>query len=43
MTPDDVARYAGAGVTRLVVPTAAAGLSEQEDQISAFAARLSLS
>jgi probable F420-dependent oxidoreductase len=43
MTPDDVARYAEAGVTRLVVPPAAAGLSEQKDQISAFAARLSLS
>jgi probable F420-dependent oxidoreductase len=43
MTPDDVARYAKAGVTRLVVPPAAAGLSEQKDQISAFAARLSLS
>ena len=42
MTADDVARYAEAGVTRLVVPPAAAGLSEQEDQISAFAARLSL-
>jgi probable F420-dependent oxidoreductase len=42
MTADDVAKYAEAGVTRLVVPPAAPCLSEQEDQISAFAARLSL-
>jgi probable F420-dependent oxidoreductase len=43
MTPDDVARLAEAGVTRLVVGPGPASLSEQEDQISAFAARLSLS
>jgi probable F420-dependent oxidoreductase len=42
MTPEDVAQHAEAGVTRLVVPPASAGLSEQKDQISAFAARLGL-
>jgi hypothetical protein len=42
MTPDDVAQHAEAGATRLVVPPASADLSEQKDQISAFAARLNL-
>jgi hypothetical protein len=42
MTPDDVAQHAEAGATRLVVAPYSAGLSEQQDQISAFAARLSL-
>jgi len=42
MTPDDVAQHAEAGATRLVVAPASADLSEQKDQISAFAARLNL-
>ena len=42
MTADDVAAHAARGTTRLVVGPASTGLSEQEDQISAFAARLAL-
>jgi hypothetical protein len=42
MTPDDVAKHAEAGATHLVVAPASADLSEQKDQISAFAARLGL-
>ena len=42
MTADDVAAHAASGTTRLVVGPAAADLSEQRDQISAFAARLAL-
>jgi probable F420-dependent oxidoreductase len=42
MTADDVAALAASGVTRLVVGPASTGLSEQQDQISAFAARLAL-
>jgi probable F420-dependent oxidoreductase len=40
MTADDVAAHATNGTTRLVVGPASTDLSEQEDQISAFAARL---
>jgi alkanesulfonate monooxygenase SsuD/methylene tetrahydromethanopterin reductase-like flavin-dependent oxidoreductase (luciferase family) len=43
MIPDDVARHAEAGVTRLVVGPAATDTAAQLDEISAFAARLSLS
>lgn len=42
MTADDVAQHAEAGVARLVVAPASADLSEQKDQISAFAARAGL-
>jgi probable F420-dependent oxidoreductase len=41
MTPDDVAAYAAAGVTRLVVP-AAADPAEQRGQLSDFAGRIGL-
>ena len=40
MTADDVAAHAANGITRLVVGPASTDLSEQKDQISAFAARL---
>ena len=40
MTADDVAAHAANGVTRLVVGPASTEESEQKDQISAFAARL---
>ena len=40
MTADDVAAHATTGTTRLVVGPASTDLSEQKDQISAFAARL---
>lgn len=43
MTADDVAAHAANGVTRLVVGPASTEESEQKDQISAFAARLTLS
>ena len=43
VTADDVAGYTASGTTRLVVPPAAADLSGQLDQISAFAARQTLS
>ena len=42
MTADDVAAHAASGTTRLVVGPASTDLSEQKDQISAFAARLAL-
>ena len=42
VTADDVAAYAASGTTRLVVAPASADPSGQKDQISAFAARLSL-
>ena len=42
MTADDVAAHAANGVARLVVGPASTDLSEQKDQISAFAARLAL-
>jgi probable F420-dependent oxidoreductase len=42
MTADDVAQHAGRGVDRLVVAPGSAHLSEQRDQLSAFAARLAL-
>ena len=42
MTADDVAREADQGVNRLVVGPASADLSEQRDQLTAFAERLSL-
>lgn len=42
MTADDVAQHAEAGVARLVVAPASVDLSEQKDQISAFAARAGL-
>ena len=42
MTASDVADFAAQGVTRLVVPPGSAGLSEELDQISAFAERLGL-
>ena len=42
MTADDVAAHAGRGTTRLVVGPASTDLAEQEDQVSAFAARLAL-
>jgi hypothetical protein len=40
MTADDVAAHAANGITRLVVGSSSAEESEQKDQISAFAARL---
>src|SRR3984893_13588350 len=40
MTADDVAAHAAGGTTRLVAGPASTDLSEQKDQISAFAARL---
>jgi hypothetical protein len=40
MTADDVAAHAANGTTRLVAGPASTDLSEQKDQISAFAARL---
>ncbi|MGH3163735.1 MAG: LLM class F420-dependent oxidoreductase, partial [Streptosporangiaceae bacterium] len=40
MTADDVAAHAANGVTRLVVGPASTEESEQKDQISAFATRL---
>ena len=42
MTADDVAAHAASGTTRLVAGPASTDLSEQKDQISAFAARLAL-
>jgi len=42
MTAADVAREADQGVNRLVVGPASADLSEQRDQLTAFAERLSL-
>jgi len=42
MTADDVAQEAGRGVDRLVVGPASADLSEQRDQLTAFAERLKL-
>ena len=42
MTAEDVARYAGQGVDRLVVGAAGPALSEQRDQLTAFAERLGL-
>ena len=39
-TADDVAAHAASGTTRLVVSPASTDLSEQKDQLSAFAARL---
>jgi hypothetical protein len=42
MTAADVAAHAAAGTTRLVVSPASAELSEQLDQLSAFAERLGL-
>ena len=39
-TDDDVAAHAESGTTRLVVSPASTDLSEQKDQLSAFAARL---
>jgi hypothetical protein len=42
MTGADVAGFAAQGTTRLVVVPASAELSEQRDQISAFADRLNL-
>ena len=42
LTPDDVARHAAAGVTRLVIAPSAADPAEQRDQLSAFADRLAL-
>jgi hypothetical protein len=40
MTADDVAAHAARGTTRLVMSPASTRLSEQNDQISSFAARL---
>ena len=40
LTADDVAAHAASGTTRLVAGPASTDLSEQKDQISAFAARL---
>jgi probable F420-dependent oxidoreductase len=42
LTPDDVARRAAAGVTRLVIAPSSADPAEQRDQLSAFADRLAL-
>ena len=42
LTAADVAEHAGRGVDRLVVGLASADLSEQRDQLTAFAERLSL-
>jgi probable F420-dependent oxidoreductase len=42
MTADDVAQEAAQGVNRLVIGPASADLSEQRDQLSAFAVRLGL-
>ena len=42
MTADEVAEFATGGVDRLVVALAPAEVSEQRDQLSAFAARLAL-
>jgi probable F420-dependent oxidoreductase len=42
MTADDVAQHAGRGVDRLVLAPASADLSEQCDQLAAFADRLAL-
>ena len=42
LTPDDVARHADAGVTRLVIAPPSADPAEQRDQLSAFADRLAL-
>jgi len=42
MTQPDVEAHAANGTTRLVVASASAVLSEQRDQISAFASRLNL-
>ena len=42
LTAEDVARHAARGVDRLVVPPASAEVSEQLDQLSAFADRLGL-
>ena len=42
MTADDVAAHAASGTTRLVVSPASTDLSEQQDELSAFAARLGL-
>ena len=42
LTPDDVARHAAAGVTRLVIAPSSADPAEQRDQLSAFADRLAL-
>jgi probable F420-dependent oxidoreductase len=42
LTADDVAQHAGRGVDRLVVGPASADLSEQRDQLTAFAERLGL-
>jgi len=42
MTADDVAAHVARGTTRLVVGPASTDLSEQKDQISAFAARQAL-
>jgi hypothetical protein len=40
MTADNVAAHAASGTTRFVAGPASTDLSEQKDQISAFAARL---
>jgi hypothetical protein len=42
MSAADVEDLAGTGVTRVVVPAAAAGLDEQREEMSAFAARVGL-
>ena len=42
MTADDVAAHAANGATRLVMGPSSADLSEQLDQVSALAARLTL-
>src|SRR5580700_5479350 len=42
MTADDVAAHAAAGVDRLVLGPSSADLSEQRDQLTAFADRLAL-
>jgi hypothetical protein len=42
MTVDDAAAHTANGTTRLVVGPASTDLSEQKDQISAFATRLAL-
>ena len=42
MTADHVAHEAGRGVDRLVIAPASADLSEQRDQLTAFAERLTL-
>jgi probable F420-dependent oxidoreductase len=42
LTAEDVARHAAHGVDRLVVAPASADVSEQRDQLSAFADRLAL-